>query len=172
MTQPDFVPTTISVAKFYREETLVREIKRPAELKGRRRSSGRLFGSPGPDQGYVLHLVDGYKEKLVLRNGEAMADVVTALVVVALKRASVFGRAPMKSDIDFAIALLRFSQGIDDNFAEVRKRLITGVTHDYVAQRELADLFSEDLLKLTPQGIEDHNEIWEEWLEKPSTLSA
>ncbi len=172
MTQPDFVPITIAVAKFYREEVPSKELRRPAELKGPRRSGGRLFGSPGPDQGYALHIAEGYVEKLTLRPEESLSDAVTALVVIGSKRASIFGRAPMKSDIDFAVALLRLSQEISGSFVAVRKRLLVGLSHDYISQRELADLFSEDLLKLTPQAVADHTEIWDEWLEEPPALSA
>ncbi len=172
MTQPDFVPITISVAKFYRGEIPSKELRRPAEFKGSRRFRGRLFGSPGPDQGYILNIVEGYVEKLVLRPGESLADAVMALVVIGSKRASIFGRAPMKFDIDFALELLRLSQDVFGDFAGVRKKLLVGLAHDYVAQRELADLFNDDLLKLTPQGVAEHTEIWDEWLEEPPVLSA
>jgi hypothetical protein len=172
MTQPDFVPISISVAKFYREAVPLPEIARPAEPKGRRRAVGRLKGSPGPDQGYVLRLIEDVIDKVVIGQRESLSNVKTALQLVASKRASLFGRAPMKSDVDFSVELLRLSEVADDTFVEVRRVLLSGVAHDYIAQRTLSDLFPDELLKLSLAELKEHAEIWDEWIDDQAPLSA
>ncbi|MEZ5139615.1 MAG: hypothetical protein R2711_12865 [Acidimicrobiales bacterium] len=70
--------------------------RRPA--RRRRRPHGR----PGPDQGYLLKLVPLLRDELVLADGEDRRDAEAGGVAIALKRASLFGRAPIVHDLRVA----------------------------------------------------------------------
>src|SRR4051812_9624926 len=63
--------------------------------------AGRM-GAPGPDQGYVLKLVPLLRDQLHLAEREVLADAEAGGVAIALKRASLFGRAPVIHDLRVA----------------------------------------------------------------------
>ena len=77
-------------------------------LAGDRDTTRVGFGYPGPDQGYVLRLVRLFEERLHLTAGAQPADVVAGVVAVALKRASLCGRAPVTEDLRVAFDLFGF----------------------------------------------------------------
>ena len=52
------------------------------------------------------------------------------------------------ADIDVAIALLGYDGLADDEFVELRSRLVHDAAHDYIRRRELVDAVPEDLLPL------------------------
>ena len=58
------------------------------------------MGSQGPDQGFALRLARAFRSRLRLGPGEHVADVVVGCVGVALKRAALFGRAPVADDLE------------------------------------------------------------------------
>lgn len=163
MSQPDFIPENIASAVFFREEISLREPERPSELTGRRVPKGRLYGSPGPNQGYAFKLVEGYKEKVICGEGESLDDAIAAVMVVASKRAASLGRAPMGLDLEFALNFFRFFGEPNDELLSVRKKLLGGLAHSYVRQRELADLLTEDLLKRSPQDAMANESLLQEW---------
>ena len=76
--------------------------ERPGELADGPQPSGEGFGHQGPDQGYALHLATRYLPQLHLRAGERAGDVLAGCVTVAMKRASLFGRAPVSADLQVA----------------------------------------------------------------------
>src|SRR5207244_10954124 len=63
---------------------------------------------------------------------------------IAGKRAALFGRAPVIGDIDVAVALLGYDGSSDEQFAELRSRLVHDAAHDYTRRRELVDAVPED----------------------------
>ena len=69
--------------------------ERPGELPEGPLPAGEGFGHQGPDQGYALRLARRFAPRLALQAGEKAGDVVAGCVAVALKRASLFGRAPV-----------------------------------------------------------------------------
>ena len=75
-------------------------------------------------------------------------DVVAVLAEIAGKRAASFGRAPVMTDIDVAIALLGYDGLVEDAFVDVRSRLVHGAAHDYIRRRELVDAVPEALLSM------------------------
>ena len=75
---------------------------RPGELTDGPQPAGKGFGHQGPDQGYALRLARDFTPLLCLQAGEKAADVVAGCVMVALKRASLFGRAPVTADLQVA----------------------------------------------------------------------
>src|SRR5206468_7366902 len=105
MAQPDYVPVA-PADKVRPAERLpparAWTTSRPGEITGLRLPAGRRFGVPGPDQGYALTLAARSAEQLELGKGESRGDVVAGCVGVAMKRAALFGRAPVVFDLELA----------------------------------------------------------------------
>ena len=67
---------------------------RPGELDGAQ-PRGPQLGTQGPDQGYALKLANRLRPSLRLQPGERADDAVHGCLGIALRRASLFGRAPV-----------------------------------------------------------------------------
>ena len=112
---------------------------------------GERLGSQGPDQGYALRLARGLEQRLRLAEGEHRADVVVGCVGVALKRAALFGRAPMVTDLEVAFGVFGFLDAPPTGERlEERRRLFAGASHHhhYAEVRRIADQVPEGMLSL------------------------
>lgn len=81
--------------------------ERPGELQGRQ-PFGRQLGVPGPDQGYALTLATRYSGRLSLTEGEYEGDALAGATAVAMKRAALFGRAPIIHDVTVGLTVWGF----------------------------------------------------------------
>lgn len=155
---PDFVPTdpTQRVRAYTspprRADAWVAD--RPGDLEGGQPSGDRL-GSIGPDQGYAFRLVRQLEDQLHLgRVGRD--DAVAGCVAVAMKRAALFGRAPVIYDLTAAFTLFGF---LDDDpppeLVELREALFAEIrsSHHYAERRDLVDLVPADVLQQSPGAI-------------------
>ncbi|MGH9209500.1 MAG: hypothetical protein ACRD2C_02320 [Acidimicrobiales bacterium] len=136
--------------------------ERPGDLRGPQPRGERL-GSPGPDQGYVYKLVRRFQGRLRLAPGEQEADAIAGAVAVALKRASLLGRAPVSVDLLVAFTIWGFLGDASDELVEARRPLFAEVAnpHHYPTQRRIADLVPDDVLCKSPQQIvEAHRADW------------
>ena len=80
------------------------------------------MGHPGPDQGYALRLVKQFKDKVFLVSGEHWEDASEVAVLTALKRASLFGRAPCTFDIEVGLCIWGyFDPNPEDELVDLRK---------------------------------------------------
>ncbi|HKY14999.1 MAG TPA: hypothetical protein VJM33_08735 [Microthrixaceae bacterium] len=161
MGAPEYVPTKAAEAvRTYtspprRPESWMAD--RPGELGGRQPAGERL-GSQGPDQGYALTLAEGFEGTLKLHRGEHEQDALAGAVAVALKRASLFGRAPVVHDLTAALTIWGF---LDPNapkeLVELRHRLFEEVhhPHHYSKLREVADRVPAEVLRQPHQTIID-----------------
>ena len=77
---------------------------RPAEILGRQPQGAKL-GHQGPDQGYILLLANRVKHKIKVQEGENLEDAIRGTIGIALKRASMYGRAPVMHDLTFALTI-------------------------------------------------------------------
>lgn len=141
---------------------------RPGDLVGRQ-PTGHKMGSQGPDQGYVLTLLPLFADKLELAGREDPHDVEAGVVGVALKRASVFGRAPVVYDLDVALRVFGFlSESPPPELVELRKRLFSGAAESYEKRRVITDAVPADTLRLTPEYLaERHASDWRTLLAAP-----
>lgn len=133
---------------------------RVAELKSPNVPKGFHLGSPGPDQGYGLALADRFHDRLHLAPGEHRHDVVTACLGVGLKRASLFGRAPVIYDMELAYTVYGYLGDAPADLVEFRTPLIQGAGHDYWRQRDAVDRVAESALRSTPEKVRASLSDW------------
>lgn len=162
MAAPDYVPVPLS------DKARVGEVlpparrwtaTRPADLQGRQ-PDGHMLGKPGPDQGYGLALAQKFAGRLHVVAGETEADAIAGCTAVALRRASMFGRAPVIYDLDLAFELWGFLGDAPDDLVAFRKALFAGAAHHYVQQREIADQVPESTLRLTAAEVRGRLGEW------------
>ena len=128
---------------------------RPGEIDGRQ-PEGELLGNPGPDQGYVEHLVDTVADSLVLGSHEHLADARAAVGAVANKRASLFGRAPVIHDVHAAVTTLGFNKPAPSGEAGERRATLLEECHHphyYKRLRTIVDLVPAEALERPSSAI-------------------
>jgi hypothetical protein len=127
---------------------------RPGELGGRQPLGPRL-GYPGPDQGFVLKLARSFEPTIVLVEGEKVDDAIAGCGAVALKRASLFGRAPVVHDLVAAFTIWGFLAEADAELVRLRRPLFEEVAnpHHYMELRRVADLVPQAVLRMSHQEI-------------------
>lgn len=159
MAAPHFVPTEpVDDTRAYRSPAYVPAAwmpDRPGELQGRQPEGARL-GYQGPDQGFGLRLANGFRTRLQLTSGESAEDAVRGCLNVALRRASMFGRAPVVHDLTIAFTVFGFLDAAPP--AELlarRKALFAGVgnVHHYAEGRAIAESVPEATLRMTPAQV-------------------
>ena len=125
---------------------------RPGEVVGSEPTAGPGLGYQGPDQGYALKLAQRFVGQLVLVPGEREDDALAGCVAVALRRASMFGRAPVMHDVRLALELFGFLDEADVELVAWRRDQFAGAAghHGYHAKLRLADLVPSETLRLTP----------------------
>lgn len=129
---------------------------RKAEIEGRQPVGSRL-GYQGPDQGYVITLTKRAKSRVRVQAGENADDALRGCALVALKRASLFGRAPQVHDLNLALTIWGFlSENPPADLVAARRELFEGVhhaAHHYAEGRAIADLVPESTLRLSPAEV-------------------
>jgi hypothetical protein len=114
---------------------------------------GKLLGSPGPNVGYALTLANRVRDQLTLAPHEHRDDAIAVVADIAMRRAALFGRAPVMPDVDFAIQILAYRGDADPDFVTWRVRAVHGTHHDYYERRSLVDAISVDVLRLVPSAL-------------------
>jgi hypothetical protein len=174
MAAPDYVPTKAA----QRPRTYASPPRRPdgwradrpGDLIGRQPSGERL-GSQGPDQGYLLTLAERVRDQLKLHGPESADDALVGASAVGLKRASLFGRAPMMHDLTVGLTVWGF---LDDNPAkallELRHVMFEECRspHHYGKLRAIADAVSAEVLHQPHQAILDqYHDSWDQVITAP-----
>lgn len=135
---------------------------RPGDIPaGQPRGEG--LGNQGPDQGYIYVLARRFEGQLQLASDEREEDALTGCIGVALKRASLFGRAPVLQDLTVALTIWGFLGDAPPDLIAYRQPLFEEVAsaHHYAEQRRVVDLVPEDVLRLSPQDVaEAHRADW------------
>lgn len=143
-TSPDVVPASWKA-------------NRPADLAGFQPEGARL-GFQGPDQGYALKIASGFADRLQLRRGEHAADVIQGCLGIALRRASIFSRAPVVHDLTIAFTVWGFlDPSPPAELCDLRVRLFEGVgntLHHYDEGRALVDMVPEATLRMSPAQVD------------------
>lgn len=163
MAQPEYVPIGADdrVRPAERLPAAERWVQdRPAELLGNEVPKGKRFGSPGPDQGYALKLAHQFEDKLKLAPGEHAEDAVVGCLGIALRRASLFGRAPVVYDFELALGLWGFLDDAPAELVELRRGLFQSAAHHYWDQRAIADRVPESTLRMKPADVRAQLADW------------
>ncbi|MEQ1872949.1 MAG: hypothetical protein ABL953_04405 [Ilumatobacteraceae bacterium] len=160
MAAPRFSPSpVVDTSRRYESPPFVPDAwvpDRPAEVVGFQPSGDRL-GYQGPDQGYALKLAKGFTDRLQLQPGEKAHDAIAGCLGVALRRASIFGRAPVVHDLTIAFTIWGFlGRRHAEELLEMRRSLFTGIGHGnhYTEIRAIADMVPESTLRMSPQQID------------------
>ena len=158
MAQPDYVPLS-SADRVRPADTLppARQwfADRPAEVRTPGPPTGGRFGWPGPDQGYGMLLAEQFEERLELTEGERAEDAIAGCLGVGLRRASLFGRAPVKPDMELAFLVWGFLGDAPEELIQMRKPLFQGTAKAYLDQRAVADRVAESTLRSTPALVRE-----------------
>ncbi len=128
---------------------------------------GPRMGSQGPDQGFALTIAARLAPKLRLQGRERLDDAIRGCVGIAVRRASLFSRAPVVHDVTLAFTIWGFfDEHPPDDLIGRRPQLFEGVgnvNHHYAEARAIADLVPESTLRLTPQQAADAYPVrWQE----------
>lgn len=166
MAAPEFVPVEPGTRKYYQSPPTRPggwKATRPGEL-GPEQPTGPGLGRQGPDQGYALRLVRQFEDDVVLQGGEHWEDVSYGCTLVALKRASLFSRAPVRHDLEVAFTTWGFfDDSPDPALVEVRRNAFARVAdpHHYLEARAIAAAVSAAALRATPaQALERYSTDW------------
>lgn len=162
MAAPKFRPVpTMEEARAYEPPDHVPEgwtADRPGEVGGFQPTGPRL-GYQGPDQGFALRIAERLRDDLELQPGENADDAIRGCLGIALRRASMFSRAPVVHDLTIAFTVWGF---LDDappaELVELRSPTFEGlrhITHHYTERRAVADLVPESTLRMTPDQVAD-----------------
>lgn len=159
MAAPKFAPTEVlDEVRSYASPDVVPDPwtnDRPGDIEGFQPAGERL-GYQGPDQGYGLMLARRLQSRLYLSGGVDADDAVRGCLNIALRRASLFGRAPVIHDLTVAFTMWGFFDADPPrDLVERRAQLFTGIgnVHHYAEGRVVADLVPESTLRLTPQQV-------------------
>jgi hypothetical protein len=157
MAQPEYVPVADN-ARVKVTERLPTPLPwvadRPGEVRNEgHQPTGPRFGVAGPDQGYALKLAARLAPSLVLAAGESSEDAIDGCLGVALKRAALYGRAPVIWDLELAFALWGFADGAPPDLVAFRRPLFEGAAHHYNDRRAIVDRVPESTLRLTPAEV-------------------
>ncbi|MEQ1703559.1 MAG: hypothetical protein ABMA25_25915 [Ilumatobacteraceae bacterium] len=159
MAAPQFSPTpVVDTARSYTSPDFVPRAwqpDRPGDLVGFQ-PAGEQLGYQGPDQGFALKIANGFRDRLQLQPGEHAADAIKGCLGIALKRASLYSRAPVVHDLTIAFTMWGFLDANPpaDLVAE-RRRRFAGVGHGvhYSEARAIVDLVPDAALLQNPQQV-------------------
>jgi len=159
MAAPRFAPVPpVDVSRVYESPPVVPaswKPDRPGDFVGFQPEGERL-GFQGPDQGFALRIASGFRDRLALQPGERADDAIKGCLGVALKRASLFSRAPVVHDLTIAFTIFGFlDPAAPAELVEARRQLFVGLSHlyHYTEGRRIADMVPESTLRMTPQQV-------------------
>jgi hypothetical protein len=172
MAAPPFVPTDpVDRPRSYESPDHIPSrwvAARPAELSGRQ-PRGDQLGYQGPDQGYALVLAERIGERLHVQHSERLDDALRGCLGIALRRASLYGRAPVIHDLTIACTIWGWlDPSPPDELLTLRREMFAGVAnvvHHYAEARAIADMVPESTLRMQPAAVtEAYSARWRELL--------
>ena len=170
MAAPEYVPSPTSLKPRVYESPPWRgdswDADRPADLVDDQ-PMGPQFGTPGPDAGYALKLAHRFEGTLVLTDGESEQDAIAGCVAVAMRRAALFGRAPVIHDLTVGFTVWGFLERVPDGLVDLRRPLFAAAALPvhYTNRLAIADLVPERVLRWSPAEVArvlaaDWRQLW------------
>jgi hypothetical protein len=159
MAAPKSAPAGLDATPYYSSPDVVPEAwspVRPGAVEGLQPRGERL-GAQGPDQGFALTIASKLSPRLRVSGRERVDDAIRGCVGIALKRASLFSRAPVVHDLHIAFTMWGFfDESPPADLLELRADLFEGVgnvNHHYAEGRHIADLVPDATLRMTPAEV-------------------
>jgi hypothetical protein len=81
------------------------------------------------------------------------ADAITGCLGVALRRASLFGRAPVIHDLELAFRIWGFLGDAPAELVELRRPLFQAASHHHADQRKIVDSVPEETLRMSHTDV-------------------
>jgi len=133
--------------------------------------NGVLFGTPGPDSGYALTLAARFGDQITAVRPETVHDAETVAAQVAMRRGGLFGRAPVRADLELSFTLFGWLGEAPADLVEWRRFAVADVSHDYPRRIALVEAIPEWVVRQRPDQVRDR--IAADWrhllgLESPS----
>lgn len=158
MAAPEYVPSeTIGSVRTYRSPDHTPDGWSPSRESdiAAEHPMGGEFGFQGPDQGYALTIAERMAPQMQTLAGESRADALAGAVLVGMKRASLFGRAPVVHDIEIGMRVWGLLDTAADELADLRRSMFEGISHahHYGEARHVVDAVPEDVLRQTPAEV-------------------
>ena len=129
---------------------------RPGDIVGKQ-PEGSYLGHQGPDQGFALTIARRVSNRIRVQSGESLDDAIRGTVAIALRRASMYGRAPVIHDVTFALTIWGWLlESPPADLVARRKELFGGLghaAHSYYESRELVDLVPETTFRLSNEQL-------------------
>jgi hypothetical protein len=113
--------------------------------------TGNLLGRPGPNVGYAVTLAARQRDSVQLAPREHLADALSVIAELAMKRSASYGRAPTMPDVEIAATLLGYRGDVDEAFASWRAEMVHGADHEYGVRRSFVDAVPDAVLRLPPK---------------------
>jgi hypothetical protein len=129
----------------------------PVAGPGRR---GVLFGTPGPDGGYALTLAGRFGDQITVVPPETVHDAEAIAAQVAMRRGGLFGRAPVRADVELGFTLFGWMGDAPADLVEWRRLAMAGVSHDYSRRVGLVEAIPETVVKQRPDEIRARLSDW------------
>ena len=109
--------------------------------------TGEGFGTPGPDTGWALRLIDRAD---VPHRSKGLDKVLAALMGA---RAASYGRAPTLEDLEVALILCGIGDALPDHLADRRERWVESTAHERPPGRAALAEVGIDLLRHKPAAV-------------------
>lgn len=159
MAAPKFAPAGPRESQYYTSPDVVPETwmpDRPGMVEGLQ-PVGRRLGAQGPDQGFGLSLARRKAALVHVTLPLNREDAIVGCLTIALRRASLFSRAPVVHDVDIAFTMWGFyDENPPADLVVRRAELFEGVgnvNHHYAEGRAIADLVPESTLRMKPDEV-------------------
>jgi hypothetical protein len=125
-------------------------LDRPAEVGQGDQPSGPRLGNPGPDIGYALTLAQLVRPEVRVGEGDQVDDAVAGCTAIAMRRAALFGRAPVMHDLRLAFTIWGwFDEAPSEDLRSTRRSIFEAASHDYDIRRGVVDRVPDATLRLT-----------------------
>lgn len=122
--------------------------------------SGDLRGDPGPDSGYALTLATAFRDRLDVAYPETAHDAEVVGAELAMRRGSIFGRAPIMADLELAFTLFGWLGGAPPELVEWRRFAVADIGHAYPRRRALVNDVPEASLRIRPEEARSQLSRW------------
>jgi hypothetical protein len=130
----------------------------PAAGSGR---NGLLFGTPGPDSGYALTLAEHFADQITVVRPETVHDAEALAAQVAMRRGGLFGRAPVRVDVELGFTLFGWVGEPPAELVEWRRFAAARAGHDYPRRIALVEAIPDAVIRQRPDQIRER--IATEW---------